>query len=82
MGATAAHKTSERVVDGTCIQVWVWMTNKCRRRMNQEEGYITLEISQKKKKGGLLGSQRIWEFTFSDEESFSPMVQGRLILCS
>ena len=50
--------------------------------MNREEGYITSEISQKKKKGGLLGSQKSWEFTSSDEESFSPMVQGRLILCS
>ena len=36
----------------------------------------------KEKKGGLLGSQKSWEFTSSDEESFSPMVQGRLILCS
>ena len=34
MGATAAHKVPERVADGTCTQVWAWMTNKCRRRMN------------------------------------------------
>ena len=26
------------------------MTNKCRRRMNEGEGYITTEISQKRKK--------------------------------
>ena len=32
MGATAAHKALERVADGTCTQVWVWMTNKYRRR--------------------------------------------------
>ena len=45
--ATAAHRALERVTDGTCTQVWAWMTNKCRRRMNQGEWYITLEISQK-----------------------------------
>ena len=52
MGATAAHKASERVVDGTCTQVWVWMTNKCRRRMNRGEGYIAIEISQRGGWGG------------------------------
>ena len=52
MGATAAHKASERVVDGTCTQVWVWMTNKCRRRMNRGEGYIATEISQRGGGGG------------------------------
>ena len=50
MGATAAHRTPERVADGTCTQVWAWMTNKCRRRINEGEGYITIEISQKRKK--------------------------------
>ena len=48
--ATAAHRKSERVADGTCTQVWAWMTNKCRRRMNQGKGYITSKISQKKKR--------------------------------
>ena len=47
MGATAAHRAPEKVADGMCTQVWAWMTNKCRRRMNQGEGYITSEISQK-----------------------------------
>ena len=46
MGATAAHRVPERVADGMRTQVWAWMTNKCRRRMNGEEGYITTEISQ------------------------------------
>ena len=46
LGATTAHRASERMADGTCTQVWAWMNNKCRRRMNQEEGYITSEISQ------------------------------------
>ena len=32
MGATVAHKALERVADGTCTQVWAWMTNKYRRR--------------------------------------------------
>ena len=48
LGATAAHRALERVADGTCTQVGAWMTNKCRRRMNQGEGYITWEISQMK----------------------------------
>ena len=48
LGATAAHRAPERVVDGTCTQVWAWVTNKCRRRMNQGEGYIISEISQTK----------------------------------
>ena len=48
LGATAAHRAPERVVDGTCTQVWAWVTNKCRRRMNQGEGYIISEISQMK----------------------------------
>ena len=80
MGATAAHRAPERVADRTCIQVWAWMTNKCRRRMNEGEGYITTEISQKRKKKEererrgerLLGDERSWEFTSSDEESFLP----------
>ena len=48
MGTTAAHRAPERVVDGTCTQVWVWMTNKCKRRMNRDERYIITEISQRK----------------------------------
>ena len=73
MGATAAYRVPKRVADRTCTQVWTWITNKCRRRINQGEGYIyiyiTSEISQKRR---LLGSERSWEFTFSDEESFLP----------
>ena len=49
MGATTAHRVLERVVDGTCTQVWAWMTDKCRRRMNGREGYITTKITQSKK---------------------------------
>ena len=48
MGAIAAHKVPERMADGTCTQGWVWMTNKCRKRMNRKEEYITTEISQEK----------------------------------
>ena len=65
------------------------MTNKCRKKMNEGEGYITAEISQKRKKKKkkkkrkrnkrekeegerLLGDERSWEFTSSDEESFLP----------
>ena len=49
------------------------MTDKCRRRMNEGGGYIISEISLvKKERGGakLLGSERSWEFTSSDKESF------------
>ena len=75
MGDTSAHKVPERVADGTCTQIWAWMTNKCRRRINGRVYiYIASEISQgrkeKRKKGKLLGSERSWEFTSSDEESF------------
>ena len=79
MRAAAAHRMPERVADGTRTQIWVWMTNKCRRRMNGGEGYITAEISQtmrgeeEKEEGErLLGGERSWEFTSSDEESFLP----------
>ena len=50
------------------------MTDKCRRMMNQGEGYITSEISQKKGGGQrrFLGSEKSWEFISSDEESFLP----------
>ena len=48
MGATAAHRAPEKVVDGTCTRVWAWMTDKCRKKMNGGVGYITTEISQKR----------------------------------
>ena len=44
-GATATHRATERVADGTCTRVKAWMTDKCRRRMNGREGYITTEIT-------------------------------------
>ena len=47
VGPTTARRGSEGVADGTCAQVWVWMTNKCRKKMNQRKGYITSEISHK-----------------------------------
>ena len=49
MRATVAHRAPERAVDGTCTQVWVWMTDKCRKRMNEREGYITTKITQRDK---------------------------------
>ena len=48
MGATAAHGAPERIADGTCTREWAWMTDKCRRRINRREGYITTEISQRR----------------------------------
>ena len=58
MGVTAAHRALERVANGTCTQVWAWMTNKCRRRMNGGEGYITTEISQRKRGVGGGGEKK------------------------
>ena len=53
MGTTAAHRALERVADGTCTQVWTWMTNKCRRRINGGGVYIysIKDIPEKKKEG-------------------------------
>ena len=50
-GDHSSSKAPERVADGTCTQVWAWMTNKCRRRMNGGEGYITTRISQSRGDG-------------------------------
>ena len=52
IGATTAHRAPEGVADGMCTQVWAWMTNKCRKRMNQKKWYITLEISHKRRGAG------------------------------
>ena len=60
--------------------------------MNGREGYITTEITQRKKerkkeeegseKGQrLLGCERSWEFLSSHEGSFLPGTLGRSILC-
>ena len=48
MEATAAHKAPERMADGMCTRGWAWITDKCRKRMNRREGYITTEISQRR----------------------------------
>ena len=56
--ATTAHRASEGVADGTCTQVWAWMTNKCRKRMNQREGYITSKISHEGRAGGSSETRR------------------------
>ena len=88
MGVTAAYRAPERVADGTCTRVWAWMTDKCRRRMNGRDGYITTKITQRRgtkeeeeegpEKGErLLGCERSWEFPFSDEGSFLPGTLGR-----
>ena len=58
IGATTAHRASEGVANGMCTQVWAWMTNKCRKRMNQREGYITSKISHKGRAGGSWEARR------------------------
>ena len=61
MGATAAHRTLERVADGTYTQVWVWMTNKYRKRMNQGEGYIYIYIYITSEISQMRGGKCSWE---------------------
>ena len=39
------------MADGTHTRVWVWMTDKCRKRINGREGYIITEITQSKGDG-------------------------------
>ena len=65
MGDTSAHKVPERVADGTCTQIWAWMTNKCRRRINGRV-YIYIYIysirdlpgeKRKKEEGQALGKR-------------------------
>ena len=87
MGATVAHRAPERVADRTCTRVWAWMTDKCRRRINGRERYITTEITQRKgkqegpEKGGrLLGCEKSWEFLSLGEGSFLLGTLGRPIL--
>ena len=91
MGATAAHRAPERVVDRTCTRVWAWMTDKCKRRINGREGYITIEITRSRgdgqEEGGpekgerLLGCERSWELPSSGEGSFLPRTLSHPILC-
>ena len=91
MGATAAHRVPKRMADKTCTRVWAWMTDKCRRRMNRREGYITTEITQSRGNGEeeegpekgerLLGCERSWEFPSSGEGSFLPRTLGCPIMC-
>ena len=89
MGVTAAHRAPERVADRTYTRVWAWMTDKCRRRMNEREGYITTEITQSGKKGRegpekgerLLGCEGSWEFLSSGEAPFLLGMLGRPVLC-
>ena len=70
------------------------MTDKCKRRMNGREGYITTEITQSREGGGggekqegpekgerLLGCERSWEFPSSGEGSFLLGMLGRPVLC-
>ena len=52
MGAVATHKAPEKVADGTCTRIWVWITDKCRKKMNGGVGYITIEISKKQEDEG------------------------------
>ena len=41
-----AHRTLEGVADGVCTQVWAWITNKCRTRMDQRELYNVRDLPQ------------------------------------
>ena len=68
------------------------MTDKCRRRMNGREEYITTKITQRKgaakkkkeaqrKEGGSCVAGRGWGFPSSNEGSLPPGTLSRPILC-
>ena len=93
MRATAAHRAPKRMADGTCTWGWAWMTDKCRRRMNRREGYITTKISQRGGRWGRGGRPRnrkeapawlrgVGAFPSSSEGSLLPGTLGRPILCA
>ena len=69
------------------------MTDKCRRRMNGREEYITTEITPiwgtakkkreaRRKEGGSCVTERSWGFPSSSEGSLLPGTLGRPILCA
>ena len=80
MGAIAAQRAPERVVNGTCTRVWAWMTNKCRRRMNGREGYITTEITQSRGTGKKKKAQRKEREAPGMREELGVPVLGRGVL--
>ena len=68
------------------------MTDKCRRRMNGREEYITTEITPiwgmakkkretQRKEGGSCVTERSWGFPSSSEGFLLPRMLGRPILC-
>ena len=72
------------------------MTDKCRRKMNGREEYITIEITQRRGEGGRTAKkkreaqrkegescliERGWGFSSSSEGSLLPRTLGRAILC-
>ena len=68
------------------------MIDKCRRRMNGREEYITTEITPiwgmtkkkreaQRKEGGSCVTERSWGFPSSSEGSFLPGMLGHPILC-
>ena len=62
------------------------MIDKCRRRMNGREEYITIEIVGQEEGGPekeerLLGCERSWGFSSSDEGSLLLGTLGHQILC-
>ena len=69
------------------------MTDKCRKKMNGREEYITTEITQRRrgttkkkreaqrKEGGSDLTERGWGFPSLSEGSLLPGMLGRPILC-
>ena len=72
------------------------MTDKCRRKMNGREEYITIEITQRRGEGGRTAkkkreaqrkegdsclTERGWGFPSPNEGSLLPGMLGRPILC-
>ena len=77
MGAIAAHRAPERVADGTRTQVWAWMTNKCRKRMNEKKRiYNNRDLP----KGGRGGGRRKRREASRKEEKLETLLFGRGVL--
>ena len=81
MGATTAHKKPERVADETRIQVWAWMTNKCRGRKKEErrlqslpplKAFATKHKRTKEKKSQSSDQARGYTFTLLPDDSIIP----------
>ena len=80
-GCHVAHRTLERVADGTGTQVWAWMTNKCRGRKKEErrlqslpplKAFATKHKRTKEKKSQSSDQTRGYTFTLPPDNLIIP----------